>query len=179
MGQSLVIWILIGLGLITANLPFLTERHLLALPWAQPGEPARASWLRWMVSLLFFAALAVVGWIIKVFIGGAFFVLTDAGSVVLYLLRVAAVLAAACAVLWVPGYLLRDASVGKPFFPRLLEVLVLYALVGTLGFAFESSIGNPFAQTWEFYAITLSLFLVLAYPGFVYRYLMRRRKAHA
>ena len=29
-------------------------------------------------------------------------------------------------------------------------------------------------RTWEFYAITLSLYLVLAYPGFVYRYLFKR-----
>ena len=43
-----------------------------------------------------------------------------------------------------------------------------------LGFAFESTLGNRFSQTWEFYAITLSLFLVLAYPGFVYRYLFKR-----
>ena len=43
-----------------------------------------------------------------------------------------------------------------------------------LGFTFESVLGNRFAQTWEFYAITLSLYLVLAYPGFVYRYLFKR-----
>ena len=48
------------------------------------------------------------------------------------------------------------------------------AIAGALGFAFESALGNRFSQTWEFYAITLSLYLVLAYPGFVYRYLFKR-----
>jgi len=62
----------------------------------------------------------------------------------------------------------------KPFWLRLAEVLVFYVLVGSLGFAIESSLGNRFNQGWEFYAITLCLYLVLAYPGFVYRYLLRR-----
>lgn len=62
----------------------------------------------------------------------------------------------------------------KPFWLRLLEVLVLYALLMLAGFVFEAQIGNRFVQTWEFYAITLSIYLVCAYPGFVWRYLMRR-----
>ena len=63
----------------------------------------------------------------------------------------------------------------KPFFARLLELLVLYFIVGALAYALESSIGNVFAQGWEFYAITGCLFLVLAFPGFVLRYLRKRR----
>jgi hypothetical protein len=62
----------------------------------------------------------------------------------------------------------------KSFFLRLIELLVLYGLVGLLGFLFESTLGNPFKQRWEFYAITFSLFVVLAFPGFVIRYLIRR-----
>ncbi|WP_425502538.1 DUF2818 family protein [Parapusillimonas granuli] len=65
----------------------------------------------------------------------------------------------------------------KPFFSSLLEVLVFYVLVGAIGFGFEANMGNLFPKTWEFFAITLSLFLVLGYPGFVFRYLMRRRKS--
>lgn len=179
MDQSLVIWILIGLGLITANLPFALERHFLLLPWVHQGEPARPVWVKWVSSLVFFAVLVGLGWLIKTLIGGAFFVLSDAASVLMYLLRVAVAIGLVGALFWLPGWLNRGHAVNKPFAVRLLEVLVLYVLVGVLGFAFETSIGNPFAQTWEFYAITLSLFLVMAYPGFVYRYLMRRRKAHA
>jgi len=63
----------------------------------------------------------------------------------------------------------------KPFWARLLELAVLYALVGTVARFLEASMGNAFPQTWEFFAITGCLFIVLAYPGFVYRYL---RKQH-
>jgi len=63
----------------------------------------------------------------------------------------------------------------KPFFVRLLELLVLYCIVGALAWLLESTIGNVFVQKWEFYAITGCLFLVLAFPGFVLRYLRKRR----
>ncbi len=63
----------------------------------------------------------------------------------------------------------------KPFFVRLLELLVLYFIVGALAYALEYAIGNVFAQGWEFYAITGCLFVVLAFPGFVLRYLRKRR----
>ena len=58
---------------------------------------------------------------------------------------------------------------------RLLELIVLYFIVGFLARALESRIGGVFAQNWEFYAITGCLFLVLAFPGFVLRYLRKRR----
>ena len=63
----------------------------------------------------------------------------------------------------------------KPFFVRLLELLVLYFIVGALAYALEYAIGNVFAQGWQFYAITGCLFVVLAFPGFVLRYLRKRR----
>ncbi len=65
----------------------------------------------------------------------------------------------------------------KSFWLRFLEVLVFYGVVIAIGFAFEAQLGNRFVQTWEFFAITLGVFLVCAYPGFVWRYLMRRRGA--
>ena len=61
----------------------------------------------------------------------------------------------------------------KPFIARLLELLVLYFLVGAVAWLLESRIGNVFAQGWEFYAVTGCLFIVLAFPGFVLRYLKR------
>ncbi|WP_144639870.1 DUF2818 family protein [Bordetella genomosp. 13] len=103
MNQTLAVWLLIALALVSANLPFLTERVFAVLPWKQGGVAA-----------------------------------------------------------------------AKPFWLRLVEVFVFYLIVGALGFAFESALGNRFGQTWEFYAITLCLYLVLGYPGFVYRYLFRR-----
>ncbi|WP_432239268.1 DUF2818 family protein [Herbaspirillum robiniae] len=64
----------------------------------------------------------------------------------------------------------------KPIWVRLIELLVLYFAVGIVAHFLEACIGNVFSQTWEFYAITGCLFLVLAYPGYVLRYL---RKKHA
>ena len=62
----------------------------------------------------------------------------------------------------------------KPFFVRLLELLVLYLFVIGIGRLLESSQGNAFPQGWQFYATTACLFLVLGFPGFVFRYLRRR-----
>ncbi|TFW28707.1 DUF2818 family protein [Duganella callida] len=63
----------------------------------------------------------------------------------------------------------------KPLVFRLAEMIVLYFVVGALGFALEANIGTRFPQTWEFYAISACLFVVLGFPGFIVRYL---RKAH-
>lgn len=54
---------------------------------------------------------------------------------------------------------------------RLLEWLVLYFLVGGIALGLEQkSFGERQPQDWEFYAVTLCLFLVFALPGFIYRY---------
>lgn len=63
----------------------------------------------------------------------------------------------------------------KPFWLRLVELLVLYFLVGLLARMWEASLGNVFRQGWEFYALTFCLFLVLAFPGFVLQSLLKRR----
>lgn len=63
----------------------------------------------------------------------------------------------------------------KPFWLRVVELFVLYLLVRGAAYLLESRMGNAFPQGWEFYAITACLFIVLAYPGFVYRYLRKRR----
>lgn len=68
------------------------------------------------------------------------------------------------------------ASTGrKPMLVRLLEMLVLYFLVGGLALLLERRVGQIAPQGWEFYAITATLFVTLAFPGFVYRYLVHRR----
>ena len=58
---------------------------------------------------------------------------------------------------------------------RLGELVVYYFAVGGLGLLLENHGGQIAPQGWEFYAVTASLFLTLAFPGFVYRYLARRR----
>lgn len=72
-------------------------------------------------------------------------------------------------------FALRRFSFIKPFWVRLLELLIFYFLIGAVGFFLESRSGNRFPQGWEFFAITAFLFLVLAFPGFVFRYLRRQR----
>ena len=62
----------------------------------------------------------------------------------------------------------------KPIWMRLAELMVLYAFVGLIAYLLEARVGNAFVQRWEFYAITGCLFLVLAFPGFVYRYLRKQ-----
>lgn len=57
---------------------------------------------------------------------------------------------------------------------RLLELLVLYVLAGGFGILLEQRLGQIASQTWEFYAITAALFLTFSFPGFVYRYLLKR-----
>ncbi len=65
----------------------------------------------------------------------------------------------------------------KSIFVRLFELLILYLIVLGIARLIESSIGNAFPQGWQFYATTVCLFLVLAFPGFVLRYLRRRTDA--
>jgi len=53
--------------------------------------------------------------------------------------------------------------------------VLLYFVVGAVGLAFEKHAGQIAPQGWEFYAITGTMFVTLAFPGFVYRYLMHRK----
>ena len=63
---------------------------------------------------------------------------------------------------------------GKPFYVRALEMLLLYFVVGALALFNEKRAGQIAPQGWEFYAVTAALFITLAFPGFVYRYLLHR-----
>lgn len=64
---------------------------------------------------------------------------------------------------------------GKNLAWRLAELTLLYFVVGALALALEQRLGRIAPQGWEFYAITAALFLTLAFPGFVWRYLMKHR----
>lgn len=63
----------------------------------------------------------------------------------------------------------------KPLGWRLAELVVLYFVVGGVGLALENHGGQIAPQGWEFYAVTGTMFVTLAFPGFVYRYLMHRQ----
>ncbi|MDO8720313.1 MAG: DUF2818 family protein [Polaromonas sp.] len=58
---------------------------------------------------------------------------------------------------------------------RLAELVVWYFVVGGLGLYLEQRAGQNAPQGWEFYAITATLFLTFAFPGFTYRYLFKHR----
>ena len=63
----------------------------------------------------------------------------------------------------------------KALIVRMAEMLVLYFVVGGIGLLLEKRAGQIAPQGWEFYAVTGTLFITLAFPGFIYRYLVRRR----
>jgi hypothetical protein len=67
-----------------------------------------------------------------------------------------------------------DAPRMKPLWVRLLELVVLYFVVGAVARLLEGRIGNVFDQAREFYMLTVPLFVTLAFPGFVLRYLRKR-----
>jgi hypothetical protein len=62
---------------------------------------------------------------------------------------------------------------------RLLEMTFFYAFVGIVGKLLEHHAGQIAPQGWEFYAVTAAMFLTLGFPGFIYRYLLRRRNDRA
>lgn len=56
----------------------------------------------------------------------------------------------------------------------MLELMVFYCLVGAIAMYAENvGFGQVASQGWEFYAVTMSLFVVFAFPGFVYRILWK------
>lgn len=56
----------------------------------------------------------------------------------------------------------------------LLELVILYFVMGGIAFYAEhATLGQSSAQGWEFYAVTACLFLVFAFPGFVYKTLWK------
>lgn len=179
MEQTPAVWLIIGLSLITANLPFIVTRPLLVLPWSLKGEPHRPMVLRWLESAIYTALMVGVCWLAYDIISTTLVIYTSAASVAAFYGKLIAYIAVLAALMIYPGWRGRNHDIKKPFYVQLIEMVVLYLLVGVLAFALELNLGNRFPQTWEFYAITGSLFAVLGYPGFVLRYLMKRSRRPA
>ncbi len=66
-------------------------------------------------------------------------------------------------------------TAGKSLFVRLLELVALYFVVGGIGLLLEQRLGQIAPQKWEFYAITATAFITFAFPGFIWRYLLKHR----
>lgn len=165
MDMTLAIVLLIAVSLGTANLPFVVQRPYLVVPWAAPGGQCPGGPLRWLESFVFFAVLLALGYLAWAWVGKGF------ASPLGLVLRIVMMAFLFALVLAYPGWNLASKA-SKSFLLRLTEVLMFYFLAGLLAFALEASMGNVFVQRWEFFVITLSLFLVMGYPGYVYRYML-------
>lgn len=67
----------------------------------------------------------------------------------------------------------------KPAWIRFLEWLLLYFIVGFIALGLESKLyGSTHSRDWEFYVITLCLFMIGAFPGFIYRNEFRKHLRH-
>jgi hypothetical protein len=55
------------------------------------------------------------------------------------------------------------------------ELVIWYFVVGGAGLYIEQRTGQIASQGWEFYAITGTLFITFAFPGFTWRYLFKHR----
>ncbi len=64
---------------------------------------------------------------------------------------------------------------GKNLAVRLAELVLMYLIVGGIALLLEQRLGQIAPQGWEFYAITGTLFITLAFPGFVWCYLLKHR----
>ncbi len=171
MSQTTAIWVLIVLALVCANLPFVLQRPLLFLPWSQKAERARPLWQRWALFIMFSALMGGLAIGAYVWLSQQFF-----SNSLSLLLTTVSLLLIGTVLFYIPGWFNANRGIHKSLLDRFIELTVLYVLVILLGTAFEAGIGNVFPQQWEFYAITYSLFLVLGYPGFVMRYLLKRRR---
>ncbi|HQR99088.1 MULTISPECIES: DUF2818 family protein [unclassified Polaromonas] len=58
---------------------------------------------------------------------------------------------------------------------RLAEMVFWYFVAGGIALLLEQRAGQIAPQGWEFYAITATLFITFAFPGFVFRYLFKHR----
>jgi hypothetical protein len=63
----------------------------------------------------------------------------------------------------------------KHFGWRLLEMVVLFLLVGLFARFLEGKQMPVQPQHWQFYVTTVALFVVFAFPGFVYQMFWKKR----
>ena len=63
----------------------------------------------------------------------------------------------------------------KPLALRLAELAAMYFIAGGFALVLENRAGQIAPQRWEFYAITGALFITFAFPGFIWRYLWKKR----
>jgi len=63
---------------------------------------------------------------------------------------------------------------GKPVWMRLIEWFILFIIMGGVAIGLEiKATGGSHSQDWEFYWVSLFLFMIFALPGFIYRHDLR------
>ncbi|WP_044977978.1 DUF2818 family protein [Taylorella asinigenitalis] len=159
MYPSYTIWLILAIALVCANMPFFTERMFIFLPMRLSNEPTSKSaifyFLRFILWLLAFGAGAYM----------ASNVLLDKP----YKLAGIAIMVA-CFV--IPGIATRKHIQFKNIFLNFFEIIFFMLFVGAIGFFIEGYFSNQVSQNWQFYAVGACIFLVMAFPGFVWRHLM-------
>jgi hypothetical protein len=75
--------------------------------------------------------------------------------------------------------LLFKRATAKPFLMYAAESLLLFSVVVAGFVLWETRLGQRAAQDWEYYAVMICLWLVAAFPGFVWRFLLQRGVAPA
>lgn len=75
---------------------------------------------------------------------------------------------------WVSDKWLGVAGSVNQLWQRFVALLPAYLLTLVIAYFVEQLVmGQVWPQGWEFYSITLCLFLVFSFPGFVYRVLWK------
>ncbi len=63
----------------------------------------------------------------------------------------------------------------KSIWINLTEWFSYFIVTGFFAYQLENkSMGHVAEQTWEFYTITLFMFMIFAFPGFIYRYNLKQ-----
>jgi len=64
----------------------------------------------------------------------------------------------------------KSLSKAKAFSTRIFEWFVLYFIIGSIALGLETKLnGDRHEQGWEFYVVTLCLFMVFALPGIIFQ----------
>ena len=155
------IWLIIGIAWFTALLPFFTEKSFVFVPWRQEGESKTTP-------ILLIVCRAFVQWFLLIYaasvmsnsLNQSYQLLAFVASIILFAL---------------PVFTVSKQVPVKIFAVRLFELLAFFFFTGGVGFAIESFYANAHPQQWQFYAVALCLYIVLAYPGFVIRHLFKNR----
>ncbi|MDO5667844.1 MAG: DUF2818 family protein [Alcaligenaceae bacterium] len=154
-------WLIIGIAAFIALLPFFTEKSFVFVPWRQDGESKSTS--AWLI-----VARAFLQWFLIIF--AAYTMANSSNQSFQLFAFVASLILFALPVLTVS----KQVPV-KIFAVRIFELLGFFFFVGGIGFVIEGFYANAHSQQWQFYAIALCLYIVLAYPGFVFRHLYKNR----